>query len=107
MANIFDFRNNLIDGYQTFSRSFTKFDSADIAAYVKDQLNDSNSFCPEPLIQINPSYAEAEHDLAYFATNKGQRGVPILHERCLDIFTVSTTTKAWPLSKPTTVSPMS
>ncbi len=98
MANIFDFRNNLIDGYQTFSRSFTKFDSADIAAYVKDQLNDSNNFCPEPLIQINPSYAEAEHDLAYFATNKGQRGVPILHERCLDIFTVDGAAGPVPLS---------
>ncbi len=99
MANIFDFRNNLIDGYQTFSRSFTKFDSADIAAYVKDHLNDSNSFCPEPLIQINPSYAEAEHDLAYFASNEGARDKQyILHERCLDIFTVKGATGTMPLS---------
>lgn len=94
MANIFDFRNNLIAGYRTFSRSFTKFAAADIDHYVTQELDAANSFCPAPLIQINPSYAEAEHDLAYYAAHNGFRDMPVLHSRCLDIFSLERTTES-------------
>ena len=94
MANIFDFRNNLIAGYRTFSRSFTKFAAADIDHYVTQELDAANSFCPAPLIQINPSYAEAQHDLAYYSSNCGTRDVPILHPYCLKIFSLNRTTES-------------
>lgn len=94
MANIFDFRNNLIAGYRTFSRSFTKFAAADIDHYVTQELDAANSFCPAPLIQINPSYAEAEYDLAYYAAHNGFRDVPVLDELCLNIFSLEPTSES-------------
>ena len=97
MANIFDFRNELIAGYRTFSRSFTKFAAPDIDHYVTSALDAEQTFCPEPLIQINPSYAEDSHSLIYYTTQLGARGVPMLHERCAQIFAFEHDGKREPL----------
>ncbi len=97
MANIFDFRNELIAGYRTFSRSFTKFAAPDIDQYVTSALDAAQTFCPEPLIQINPSYAEDSHSLIYYTTQLGARGVPMLHERCAQIFALEREGKREPL----------
>ena len=97
MANIFDFRNELIAGYRTFSRSFTKFAAPDIDHYVTSELDAVQTFCPEPLIQINPSYAEDSHSLIYYTTQLGARGVPMLHERCAQIFAFEREGKREPL----------
>lgn len=56
-SNIFDFRNRLIEEYRNFSRSFSLIATEDLRHEVLTKLNDESIFCPEPLIQINPSYA--------------------------------------------------
>ena len=61
---------------------------------MTQELDAANSFCPAPLIQINPSYAEAQHDLAYYSANCGTRDVPVLDELCLDIFSLERTTES-------------
>lgn len=97
MANIFDFRNELIAGYRTFSRSFTKFAAPDIDHYVTSALDAEQTFCPEPLIQINPSYSEDKKGFSYYITQVGTRGVPMLHERCAQIFAFEHDGKREPL----------
>ena len=56
MTNIFDFRDQLIQNYEAFSRSFTKILSKDIAAAVRQACHDDKRYWPEPLVQINPCY---------------------------------------------------
>ena len=80
MKNVFDFRNELIDEYSSFSRSFTKISALDISELVQTQY-DAGRYWPEPLIQINPNYQRrgTVQDLA----SQG-----LLHKRCADIFQV-------------------
>ncbi|MEX1214724.1 DEAD/DEAH box helicase [Saccharospirillum sp.] len=55
MDNVFDFRNQLVEEYSTFSRSFTRISAQDILNEVERQY-DAGRYWPEPLIQINPNY---------------------------------------------------
>ena len=53
--DVFDFRNELIEEYARFSRSFARIRSDDISREV-DTAYDAGRFWPAPLIQLNPSF---------------------------------------------------
>jgi hypothetical protein len=55
MKDIFDLRDNLIDDFSTFSRSFTKVAAPDIKNKLDEEYNNGR-YWPEPLVQINPHY---------------------------------------------------
>ena len=55
MENVFEFRNELIGRYSSFSRSFVRIAAEDIRAEVERQYQ-IGRYWPEPLIQINPNY---------------------------------------------------
>lgn len=55
MDNVFSFRDQLIEEYSTFSRSFTRIAARDILREVERQYAEGR-YWPEPLIQINPNY---------------------------------------------------
>ena len=55
MDNVFNFRDQLINEYSSFSRSFSRIQAADIREEVERQYA-SGRYWPEPLIQINPNY---------------------------------------------------
>lgn len=78
MENVFEFRNELIDRYSSFSRSFVRIAADDIREEVERQYKDGR-YWPEPLIQINPNYRRkgTVQDLAA----QGD-----LHPVCADIF---------------------
>ena len=77
--NIFDFRDNLIESYHSFSRSFTKINSPDIAEEVNRECFEKKRFWPDPLLQINPCYKTGESVETLAA--KG-----VLHPLCAKIF---------------------
>ena len=54
--DVFEFRNEIIDEYQKFSRSFAKIRTDDIRQAV-DEANRAGHFWPAPLIQLNPNFA--------------------------------------------------
>ena len=54
--DIFNFRNNLIDEFKRFSRSFTHIRAKDIQAEINRQYDEQSRYWPEPLLQINPNY---------------------------------------------------
>ena len=78
MKNVFDFRDELVSDYSSFSRSFTRIAAPDIRQEVENQY-DAGRYWPEALIQINPNYQRKTtvQELA-------EQG--ILHKRCADIF---------------------
>lgn len=53
--NVFEFRQNLVNEYAEFTRSFTRIKADDIRAYV-DAEYASQKYWPEPLVQINPNF---------------------------------------------------
>ncbi|CAK0767951.1 DEAD/DEAH box helicase domain-containing protein [Gammaproteobacteria bacterium] len=53
--DVFQFRERLIGDYESFTRSFTKPQVADIQTYLQGQY-DAGVFWPAPLIQLNPSF---------------------------------------------------
>lgn len=55
MKDIFEFRDNLIESFSKFSRSFTRVSAPDIKE-VLDEEYGNGRFWPEPLIQVNPHY---------------------------------------------------
>ncbi|WP_041364361.1 hypothetical protein [Methylomonas methanica] len=55
MKNVFDFRDELITDYSSFSRSFTRIAATDIIEKVEAEYKDGR-YWPEALIQINPNY---------------------------------------------------
>lgn len=55
MDNVFSFRDQLVEEYSVFSRSFTRIAAPDIRKEVERQY-DLGRYWPEPLIQINPNY---------------------------------------------------
>ncbi|MGN8852066.1 DEAD/DEAH box helicase [Anaerobiospirillum succiniciproducens] len=77
--DIFKFRDNLIDEFKLFSRSFTHIKSQDIAAEVKKQYDEHNRYWPEPLLQINPNY-QSEATIAKLVADK------VLDPLCKTIF---------------------
>ncbi|MFP8968487.1 DEAD/DEAH box helicase [Pokkaliibacter sp. CJK22405] len=78
MENVFKFRDELIDEYSSFSRSFVSIGAIDIKNLVEKEYIDGR-YWPQPLIQINPNYQRkgTVQDLA----NSG-----VLHPLCADIF---------------------
>ena len=83
MDNVFDFRDQLVDEYSAFSRSFTRISAPDIKQEVERQYADGR-YWPEPLIQINPNY-QRKSTVQQLA-NEG-----ILQKACSDIFRVGKT----------------
>ena len=77
--NIFQFRDELIQSYKAFSRSFTKIKSEDIRIKVEKECNDLKRYWPEPLLQINPSYKQSKTVADYCRIGK-------LHPECDPIF---------------------
>ena len=57
MASIFDLHRHLIKDYSDFVRSFIKIKDERISKFVEKILQDESYLWPEPLIQLNPSYA--------------------------------------------------
>jgi hypothetical protein len=53
--NAFSFRDQVVQSYERFSRSFAKIAAADISKVVNDEYG-RGRYWPEPLIQINPNY---------------------------------------------------
>ena len=84
MSNIFKFRQQLVDDYRNFSRCFSSIDSEDLRNEIQAKLKDDSIYIPEPLIQINPSYAEGGciTDLTQDSANDAA----MLHPLCAQIF---------------------
>lgn len=55
MQDVFNYRDKVINEYQSFSRSFTNISAPDIKAVV-DKEYEEGRYWPDPLIQINPNY---------------------------------------------------
>ena len=53
--NVFEFRQNLVNEYAEFTRSFTRIKADDIRAHV-DAEYVSQKYWPEPLVQVNPNF---------------------------------------------------
>jgi hypothetical protein len=53
--NVFNFRDQIIQNYEQFSRSFVKIAGSDISKLVNSEY-ENGRYWPEPLIQINPNY---------------------------------------------------
>lgn len=77
MENVFNFRDELIDEYSLFSRSFVSIAASDIKQLVEQEYT-KGRYWPQPLIQINPNYQRkgTVQDLAK----------DVLHPICADIF---------------------
>ncbi|MBS7326492.1 MAG: hypothetical protein KIG85_07755 [Thiopseudomonas sp.] len=78
MDNVFDFRNQLVEEYSTFSRSFAKISAPDIRQAVEQEYN-AGRYWPQPLIQINPNYRRD-------ASVQQLAGNGTLHPLCDEIF---------------------
>ncbi|MFN7826959.1 MAG: DEAD/DEAH box helicase [Acidobacteriota bacterium] len=76
--NIFEFRNDLIREYEDYIKSFMQIRDPRIASLVTNELNDG-VFYPDPLIQLNPSFARGESIGQLIAEGK-------LHPECESIF---------------------
>ncbi len=59
MKNVFQFRDQLIREYASFSRSFTRILADDISSLVETEYA-RGRYWPEPLIQINPNFRRAK-----------------------------------------------
>ncbi|NIC35822.1 DEAD/DEAH box helicase [Halomonas desiderata] len=80
MDNVFQFRDQLIERYGSFSRSFVRIAAPDIQAEVEHQYAQGR-YWPEPLVQINPNY-QRQGTVQQLA----EQG--ILHAACAEIFQV-------------------
>jgi hypothetical protein len=61
MDNVFDFRDELIRRYSSFSRSFVRIAAEDIRQEVERQYREG-CYWPEPLIQITSVRLEVEQN---------------------------------------------
>ncbi|WP_338848771.1 DEAD/DEAH box helicase [Massilia sp. W12] len=80
MKNVFAFRDQLIDEYSTFSRSFTRIAAPDIKQEVERQY-EKGRYLPEPLVQINPNYQRK-------GTVQQLVAEGVLHKACATLFQV-------------------
>lgn len=53
--NVFEFRQNLVNEYAQFTRSFTRIKADDIREFVDSEYA-SQKYWPEPLVQVNPNF---------------------------------------------------
>lgn len=80
MDNVFQFRDQLIERYGSFSRSFVRIAASDIQAEVEHQYAQGR-YWPEPLVQINPNYQRQ-------GTVQNLAAQGVLHAACAEIFQV-------------------
>ncbi|WP_418647633.1 DEAD/DEAH box helicase [Thauera butanivorans] len=80
MNNVFQFRDQLIERYGSFSRSFVRIAAPDIQAEVEHQYAQGR-YWPEPLVQINPNYQRK-------GTVQNLAAQGVLHAACAEIFQV-------------------
>jgi len=80
MDNVFQFRDQLIERYGSFSRSFVRIAAPDIQAEVERQYAQGR-YWPEPLVQINPNYQRQ-------GTVQKLVAQGVLHAVCAEIFQV-------------------
>ncbi|ASR44509.1 DEAD/DEAH box helicase [Xanthomonas citri pv. mangiferaeindicae] len=80
MDNVFQFRDQLIERYGSFSRSFVRIAAPDIQAEVECQYAQGR-YWPEPLVQINPNYRRQ-------GTVQNLAAQGVLHATCAEIFQV-------------------
>ena len=80
MNNVFDFRDQLISEYSSFSRSFSRIAATDIRNVVEEQYQNGR-YWPEPLVQINPNYQRKGTVQQLVASG-------VLHAACADLFQV-------------------
>lgn len=78
MENVFNFRDELIEEYSSFSRSFVSIAASDIKNVVEQQYSEGR-YWPQPLIQINPNYRRK-------GTVQELANDEVLHPLCGDIF---------------------
>lgn len=78
MEDVFQFRDQLIEDYGNFSRSFTRIAADDIQSVVAQQY-EAGRYWPEPLIQINPNYLRKGSVQAL--ADEG-----VVHSACAEIF---------------------
>src|SRR2546425_6318389 len=76
--NIFEFRDQLIDDYASYVKSFIQIRDAQIGNYVRQKLQDGVLW-PEPLIQLNPLFERGESIDELVAQG-------MLHRECARIF---------------------
>src|SRR5690625_4872338 len=86
MDNVFDFRDQLIDEYSAFSRSFAFISANDIKNKVESEYQ-KERYWPQPLIQINPNYQRAQS-----VQELAEEG--LLHPKCAEIFRVGKSSEA-------------
>src|SRR6266516_5021292 len=79
MMNIFDLRQQLIDNYSSYIKSFIEVGNARIQQYVKQELFQHGMLWPEPLIQLNPMFKPG-------ATIDELVAEGLLHPACASIF---------------------
>ncbi len=82
--DVFQFRERLIGDYESFTRSFTKPQAADIQAYLQDRY-DAGVFWPAPLVQLNPSFVSG-------GSVEQLVEEQLLHKECARIFRAGKTT---------------
>lgn len=78
MENVFNFRDELIEEYSSFSRSFVSIAASDIKNVVENEYAEGR-YWPQPLIQINPNYQRK-------GTVQELAKEGVLHPLCGDIF---------------------
>ncbi|MEJ2074583.1 MAG: DEAD/DEAH box helicase [Reinekea sp.] len=78
MENVFNFRDELIKEYSSFSKSFVSIAAGDIKNVVEQQYAEGR-YWPQPLIQINPNY-QRKGTVQELATDG------VLHPLCGDVF---------------------
>jgi hypothetical protein len=83
MDSVFQFRDQLIERYGSFSRSFARIAAPDIREEVERQYAQGR-YWPEPLVQINPNYQR--QSTAQQLTEQG-----ILHPACAALFQIGKT----------------
>ena len=76
--NVFEFRQNLVNEYAEFTRSFTRIKADDIRAFVDAEYG-SQKYWPEPLVQINPNFQPG-------GTVEGLCAAGQLSAQCAEIF---------------------
>jgi ATP-dependent helicase YprA (DUF1998 family) len=89
MQNVFRFRNDLIDQYSSFSRSFTRIAAADIQSHVEAQYA-AGRYWPEPLIQINPNYKRGRSVEELVAEGSLHKGCATLFRSGKDVVSLQT-----------------
>lgn len=78
MDNVFKFRDELIEEYSSFSKSFVAISAQDIKSAVEKEYQEGR-YWPQPLIQINPNYQRK-------GTVQELASDGVLHPLCADIF---------------------